>query len=312
MASPGLRSSTILTSISPPQQQFTPARLREPARPQPIQLLPTRELSEEPSPMQSPSASVLWRARSTSSLSRRGRDAAVVGLKDSPPAPTKLPPLDTTVDQERKWTQEDQDENDAKERKKAMKDLVQSWMDRLQLISVITTFFASTEAQLLGITVPDDSTNIRPIEQAANAGLAGALVIHVFAAILSFFAAFFLIRYRLREAKREEHKIEDGATSKGTAHNESHIFSSNPHLEPFGPFRRGQPPTHLLANCHALCMWLSAVGFVLALVGVLCFAWAQLPSSVSIFASVCMGVCLVGGVFAIVEAVRQPPNPAIS
>lgn len=34
-------------------------------------------------------------------------------------------------------TQEDQDETDAEARKKAMKELVQSWMDRLQLISVI-------------------------------------------------------------------------------------------------------------------------------------------------------------------------------
>ena len=34
-------------------------------------------------------------------------------------------------------TQEDQDETDADARKKAMKELVQSWMDRLQLISVI-------------------------------------------------------------------------------------------------------------------------------------------------------------------------------
>lgn len=98
-------------------------------------------------------------------------------------------------------TQEDQDETDSETRKKAMKDLVQSWMDRLQLISVIvstehtrvcglyltilrlvqTTFFAATEAQLLGITVSDDSTAMNKILQAANAGLAGALVIHVFA-----------------------------------------------------------------------------------------------------------------------------------
>ena len=34
-------------------------------------------------------------------------------------------------------TQKDQDEADEKARQKAMKDLVQSWMDRLQLISVI-------------------------------------------------------------------------------------------------------------------------------------------------------------------------------
>ena len=98
-------------------------------------------------------------------------------------------------------TQEDQDQTDADARKKAMKELVQSWMDRLQLISVIvsdatiarpvcsylaeslqTTFFAATEAQILGITTPsgDDMSQTR-IEQTANAALAGALVTHVFA-----------------------------------------------------------------------------------------------------------------------------------
>ena len=46
------------------------------------------------------------------------------------------------------------------------------------------------------------------IDQAANAALAGALVIHVFAAIISFLAAFFLIRYKLSAAKREERKLE--------------------------------------------------------------------------------------------------------
>ncbi len=37
----------------------------------------------------------------------------------------------------------------------------------------------------------------------ANAALAGALVMHVFAAILSFLAAFFLIRYKLAVAKQK-------------------------------------------------------------------------------------------------------------
>lgn len=36
-------------------------------------------------------------------------------------------------------TQKDQDEEDDDTRKRAMKDLVQSWMDRLQLISVIVS-----------------------------------------------------------------------------------------------------------------------------------------------------------------------------
>ncbi|PIL33519.1 hypothetical protein GSI_04142 [Ganoderma sinense ZZ0214-1] len=192
----------------------------------------------------------------------------------------------------RKWTQEDQNEYDEKTRKKAMNGLVSSWMDRLQLISVITTFFAAIEAQLIGTTTPNDPTADSMIDQAANAALAGALVIHVFAAIISFLAAFFLIRYKLSVAKREERKIEGGV---GTVSSSS-VWSANPHLEQVGPFRRGTPPTHLLDHCHSLCMWLSAIGFALAIAGVMCFAWSRLALSASIFASVCCAACLVSGV----------------
>ncbi|KAI0775652.1 hypothetical protein BD413DRAFT_281108 [Trametes elegans] len=224
------------------------------------------------------------------------------------------PQTDPGADNPRKWTQEDQDQSDEKARKKAMNELVQSWMDRLQLISVITTFFAAMEAQLLGSTMPDDPANDPPIDQLANAALTGALVVHVFAAIMSFLAAFFLIRYKLIAAKREERKVESGfadaaasssanggGSGNGSGHSSdrSPVFSSDPHLEQVGPFRRGQPPTHLLDHCHSLCMWLSVVGFFLALLGVLCFAWARLARSAGIFASICVGVCLVSGVGAI-------------
>ncbi|KAI0645411.1 hypothetical protein C8Q79DRAFT_1119160 [Trametes meyenii] len=212
------------------------------------------------------------------------------------------------------WTQEDQDQTDEKARRKAMDALVQSWMDRLQLISVITTFFAAMESQLLGSTMPDDPDDDPPIDQIANAALTGALVIHVFAAIISFLAAFSLIRYKLTVAKREERKVETGLADAATGRDATRgeraagaattssgssdvplIFSSDPHLEQVGPFRRGQPPTHLLDHCHSLCMWMAAVGFVLALVGVLCFAWARLARS--------------GGIFASVPP-PQPPGPA--
>ncbi|KAI0079236.1 hypothetical protein K474DRAFT_1659284 [Panus rudis PR-1116 ss-1] len=216
----------------------------------------------------------------------------------------KVTSPDQSASQPRRLTQEDQDAIDAEARRKAMKDLMQSWMDRLQLISLITTFFAATEAQLLGVTTPESqSDSLSASEQVANAGLAGALVVHVFAAILSFFAAFFLVRYRLREATREELKVELGNTTEPDA--QKPIYSSNPHLETVGIFRRGHPPFHLLANCHALCMWLAAVGFVLALVGVMCFAWARMPHSVSIFASVCMGLCFCGGMTAVVASWRS-------
>lgn len=178
-----------------------------------------------------------------------------------------------------------------------MKELCHSWMDRLQLISVVTTFFAATEAQLLGFIAPDDHDEGPLVQQAANAILAGALIIHLCAAIISFLAAFFLVRYRLREAKREELKVELGVSPlDGSRSSDPPVWSANPHLEQVGPFRRGTPPTHLLEHCHGLCMWLAAIGFALALTGVLCYSWARLPRSASIFASICMAVCWVLGI----------------
>ncbi|CCM06464.1 uncharacterized protein FIBRA_08729 [Fibroporia radiculosa] len=218
----------------------------------------------------------------------------------------------------RQWTQTDQDETDAETKRRIMKDLVNSWMDRLQLISVITTFFAATEAQLLGFATPDVGEHTSLIQHAATTILAGALVVHLFAAILSFLAAFFLIRYRLKEAKRAEDVIESGPPQP-TPHTSpfatppqppaklqtqstnapAGIWSTSPHLEQVGPFSRSKPPTSLLEHCHSLCMWLAAVGFVLALAGVLCYSWSRLPRSASILSSVCMGVCIVLGIGAV-------------
>ncbi|KAI0743740.1 hypothetical protein C8Q80DRAFT_1272388 [Daedaleopsis nitida] len=274
-------------------------------------------MTEEPAPLTSRSPTRLFGGR---------------GLLAVPPQRERDPPIyvplvpdqNGGMNASRKWTQEDQDETDEKGRKKAMNELVASWMDRLQLISVITTFFAAMESQLLGSTAPgEDDRKSEPLaSQIANAALTGALVVHVFAAILSFLAAFFLIRYKLTAAKREERKVESGlADSAANAHsadNDPHgsadnnasrrttassasqpIWSSNPHLEQVGPFRRGLPPTHLLDHCHSLCMWLSVVGFVLALAGVLGFSWSKLSLSGGVFASICIAVCLVTSVAAV-------------
>ncbi|KAI0718973.1 hypothetical protein C8T65DRAFT_737000 [Cerioporus squamosus] len=243
-----------------------------------------------------------------------------------PPMYVPLVPTDNSPTTTRKWTQEDQDETDEKARRKAMNELVASWMDRLQLISVIVRYnFLCCHGVATSrhhSARPWGSNWGTTASQLANATLTGALVVHVFAAILSFLAAFFLIRYKLTVAKREERKVESGlagsatnvhpngsgsgsgtadanASCTTTASSTQPIWSSNPHLEQVGPFRRGQPPTHLLDHLHSVCMWLSIVGFVLALAGVLCFAWSRLALSGGVFASVCMVVCLVTGVAAV-------------
>ena len=52
------------------------------------------------------------------------------------------------------------------------------------------------------------------------------------------------------------------------------------------------PPVRLLSRCHTLAAWMAVVGFVLALVGILAFAWTALPTGVGAFASACLGTCL--------------------
>ncbi|PPQ87448.1 hypothetical protein CVT25_008184 [Psilocybe cyanescens] len=235
-------------------------------------------------------------------------------------------------------TQEEQNEADEKARREALRDLIESWMDRLQLISVITTFFASTEASMITITAPgSDGTPMSVTAQVANIGIMGALVVHSNAAIISFLAAFFLVRYKLRIANKEEQQTETGGGQRGnvTASPSSMsfddleraerspkfstsehitdptpgmiriasplspdkaIYSTNPHLIQVGPFQ-GLPPTHLLSRCHTLCIYLTVLGFVLALTGIICFAWDRLPRSVGISSSFFMALCLLSGVY---------------
>ncbi len=235
-------------------------------------------------------------------------------------------------------SQEDQDKVDLQAKRRAMKELINSWMDRLQLISVIvsnrsyllvrkllddiyfqTTFFAAIEAQLLGIVTPDDKNDVSSIAEAANVGLASALVVHVFAgqsvilqkkclvsyslsftAIMSFIAAFFLVRFRLHEATHDEIKAERGESPKPSEYAGLQvIFTTDPHLEQVGPLSRGAPPIHLLKHCHTLCMLASMVGFALAMFGTMCYIWDQLPLSASIFSTACVGLCCVASIGAI-------------
>lgn len=159
------------------------------------------------------------------------------------------------------------------------------------------------EAQLLSTTIPDDAQNDPVIDQIANAALTGALVVHVSAAIISFLAAFFLIRYKLIVANREELEVESGCNNVATSTESRKSsqptlppkFSSDHRLEQVG---RGQLPTHLLDNCHSLSMWLAMAGFVLALAGVLCVTWARFALGSSVFATACVIVCMVSGIVA--------------
>ena len=155
-------------------------------------------------------------------------------------------------------------------------------------------------------------------------------------AIISFLAAFALIRYKLKEAKKEELKVEgfayaspisaeaqsiaqEGTDDKPSCSDPklsnhpstvdladptfppilSHhytpinipIFTTDPHLEQVGPFRTRQPPTGLLERAHTLCISMATVGFVLIMIGIVFWVWAQLPRSVSVAATAVVVMC---------------------
>ncbi|KAI0795159.1 hypothetical protein C8Q75DRAFT_803990 [Abortiporus biennis] len=99
--------------------------------------------------------------------------------------------------------------------RQAVMAVVQVWLDRLQLISVITTFFASTDGLLLNFTTSlahisegNRSSWSRTV-QTMNACMAGALIFHVCSAMTSFIASFMLIRFKLHNARMFEDKVED-------------------------------------------------------------------------------------------------------
>ena len=52
------------------------------------------------------------------------------------------------------------------------------------------------------------------------------------------------------------------------------------------------PPIKLLSRCHTLCVIMTGLGFILAVTGILAYAWTNLPRSVSIFASACVAGCV--------------------
>ncbi|KAF8806554.1 hypothetical protein BYT27DRAFT_7141176 [Phlegmacium glaucopus] len=223
-----------------------------------------------------------------------------------------------------KLTQEDQDNTDEEAYQESVQSLIQTWVDNLTLISVITTFFVSTEASLIAIAIPPpNDPGLSITSQLANIGLMSALVMHTHAAVISFFAVFVLIRYKLDVAqqKEEEAKIElvNSSTYVPSDSNEAEnargsqtyanslctvtvnppssggqtIWSTNPRLVQVGPFWHGRPPIELLARCRSLCIFLSFLGFLFAIIGALSFAWGRLPLTVSIFSSVLTGLCVV-------------------
>ncbi|KII95672.1 hypothetical protein PLICRDRAFT_225726 [Plicaturopsis crispa FD-325 SS-3] len=214
--------------------------------------------------------------------------------------------------------------------------LVQAWMDRLQVLSVLTTFFASMDGSLLALAIegpPTAATKGKSkahYSEFANACISGALIFHIAAAVISFVASFILLHYRIKDAKTVHDPPSD---DDGTTRSPSTSFSggrpqpddikpltakspipTSPRLiriEPmvfiektqaFDWFKRSkapEPPLRLLTRCHTLCISLCGIGFVLAIVGVLAFSWTSLSKGVSAFSTVCVVLCTGAGLYAL-------------
>jgi hypothetical protein len=155
------------------------------------------------------------------------------------------------------------------------------------------------------------------------------------AAVISFLGAFFLIRYKLQVAENDEDRAEEDAVGSPISFSSQDpgkssspttpyasglgatdpirgrvgvlsefpempiIWSSNPHLVQVGPFNRG-PPTVLLSRCHSLCVFLTFIGFLFAIIGLVSFGWNRLPQSIGISATVSMSFCIIVGVLILV------------
>jgi hypothetical protein len=104
-----------------------------------------------------------------------------------------------------------------------------------------------------------------------------------------------LVRYKVKEAKKEEHK-EDSKTSndvdKEKQQPQRQPTSTNPHLEQVGYFAGKEPPTHLLYQTHYAAIVTAMIGFLFGVVGIVCYVWSLQARSVGIFSSACVGGCL--------------------
>jgi hypothetical protein len=154
-----------------------------------------------------------------------------------------------------------------------------------------------------------------------------------FAAIISFLAAFCLIRHKLTVAQKEEEEVEENLVnspkpmslndpekarnSQTTPYTDNLrpvrrlvrvnsslsgrkvIWSTNPRLEQVGPFQ-GPPPSELLERCHSLCVFLSFLGFLFALVGSISFTWDKLPRSIGISTSIATILCMAAAILIII------------
>ncbi|KAI0753137.1 hypothetical protein C8Q80DRAFT_495671 [Daedaleopsis nitida] len=243
--------------------------------------------------------------------------------------------------------------------KQALLAVVQVWLDRLQSMAVVTTFFLSIDGMLYSFPArSSDSSLWSASDTLIIASLGGAIIFHVCASILAYCGAFVFIRYRLNDAEKQEEATVQPAvtssTSSGTDHKQLRAQPLSPSMAPSAQYPQGyvhgtswenyrdlrslvsvhqihpfgwvhhgsrrvscaskedpeasvpedavvqlQIIVRMLTRVHTVTAIMAVLGFILALLGTLAYFWTGLPRALGIFASACLGVCLLGGTISV-------------
>ncbi|KIK97968.1 hypothetical protein PAXRUDRAFT_135162 [Paxillus rubicundulus Ve08.2h10] len=206
-------------------------------------------------------------------------------------------------------------------------ELLSVWQQRLQSITLVTSFLASMDGSLFSLTTLPTSISLpasKTTRELVYSCLAGALIFHVSAAILGYVATFALIRYRIVDVSREEDIKPEGGLGSPSGLSTTPPTQRVPRkivLEPIHPAhyvatflqRPGSgdsnsgssrsllppPPLSLLTRCYYTTLCLASFGFILALTGILTYAWAGLQMTVGIFSTACLGIAVGAGIWAV-------------
>ncbi|KAG1828549.1 hypothetical protein EV424DRAFT_1385602 [Suillus variegatus] len=177
--------------------------------------------------------------------------------------------------------------------------LVAVWMQRLQMLTLITTFLASIDGDLFVLTCTSSQTTL-DTQEFVYACFTGALVFHVCAAILGYVASFALIRYQIGDVAPSDTKNTEGmliTIPPFDAVNGLLQMPLNSGIQVRS--RTSIPPLDLLTRCYFTTLALGSVGFILVLLGIASYAWVILRQVVGIFTVVCLGVSIVASVWAV-------------
>ncbi|KAG8220426.1 hypothetical protein J3R82DRAFT_3118 [Butyriboletus roseoflavus] len=192
-------------------------------------------------------------------------------------------------------------------------DLLAAWTQRLQVLTVVVRSYLFEHGQLFTLSGLNTQIGIPTgtvSRELVYSCLSGALILHVCACILGYVASFALIRYRIIEDDRKVEGIQIDAAQPAQRPSRRIV------LEPMRPLRSfvtclevlgflstsqssPPPPLSLLTHCFYTTLGLTTIGTILALTGILAYVWAGLPAPVGIFSTVCLGVGLGAGVWAL-------------